>query len=117
MPPAGPRAPIVDVLDSTDPAAVRDAEGGARLDRTFFVVASKSGTTPETLAQYRHFRASLDATGVRDAGARFAAITDPGSPLESLAKTEGFRRVFLNPADIGGRYSALSYFGMYPRRS
>lgn len=110
----GPGAPIVDVLDSTDPAAVRDAEGGARLDRTFFVVASKSGTTLETLAQYRYFRASLDATGVRDAGARFAAITDPGSPLESFAKTEGFRRVFLNPADIGGRYSALSYFGMVP---
>lgn len=110
----GPGAPILDVLDSTDPAAVRDAEGGARLDRTFFIVASKSGTTLETLAQYRHFRARLDSSGVQGPGARFAAITDPGSPLESLAKAEGFRRVFRNPADIGGRYSALSYFGMVP---
>jgi len=110
----GPGAPILDVLDSTDPSAIRNAEAGARLDRTFFIVASKSGSTLETLSQYRYFRTRLEASGVADAGSRFAAITDPGSPLESLARVEGFRRVFRNPPDIGGRYSALSFFGMVP---
>jgi glucose-6-phosphate isomerase len=110
----GPGAPILDVLDSTDPEAIRDAESGARLDRTFFIVASKSGTTLETISQYRHFRARIDAAGIPGAGSRFAAITDPGSPLEALARAEGFRKIFRNPPDIGGRYSALSYFGMVP---
>ena len=110
----GPGAPTLDVLDSTDPAAVRSAESGARLNRTLFLVASKSGTTLETLSQYRYFRARLLAEGAPHAGAQFAAITDPGSALEALAAAEGFRRVFLNPSDVGGRYSALSYFGMVP---
>jgi transaldolase/glucose-6-phosphate isomerase len=112
---AHPGAPTLDVLDSTDPAAVRAAEGAGRLERTFFVVSSKSGSTIETLSQYRYFRARVEALGAkRDAGARFAAVTDPGSPLEALAKKAGFRRVFLNPPDVGGRYSALTYFGMVP---
>lgn len=110
----GPGAPILDVLDSTDPDAIRAAEAGARLDRTFFLVASKSGATLETLSQYRYFRSKVDAAGLPEAGSRFAAITDPGSPLEALARQEGFRKTFRNPADIGGRYSALSYFGMVP---
>ncbi|MGE5178829.1 MAG: hypothetical protein ACM3PF_07050 [Bacteroidota bacterium] len=110
----GPGAPILDVLDSTDPDAIRAAEGSARLDRSFFLVASKSGTTLETLSQYRYFRARVEAAGLSDAGSRFAAVTDPGSPLEALAGAEKFRRVFRNPPDIGGRYSALSYFGMVP---
>lgn len=111
---AGPGAPTLAVLDSTDPAAVRSAEGGARLDRTFFVVSSKSGTTVETRSQYRYFRAALEAAGIADAGSRFAAVTDAGSALDTLAAKEKFRAVFRNPADIGGRYSALSHFGMLP---
>jgi len=111
---AAPGAPTLEVLDSTDPAAVRSAEATHRLDRTFFLVSSKSGRTIETLSQYRYFRARLDEMGLPDAGRRFAAITDPGSALERLAREEGVRRVFLNPSDIGGRYSALSYFGMVP---
>jgi glucose-6-phosphate isomerase len=110
----GPGAPTLGVLDSTDPAAVRHAAAGARLDRTFFLVSSKSGSTIETRSQYRYFRAALDAAGVADAGRRFAAVTDPGSALDKLATAEGFRAVFRNPGDIGGRYSALSYFGMLP---
>ncbi|MBI4364602.1 MAG: transaldolase, partial [Candidatus Latescibacteria bacterium] len=109
-----PGAPTLDVLDSTDPAAIRSAETSHRLDRTFFVVASKSGRTVETLSQYRYFRARLDATGGGTAARQFAVITDAGSALERVAREEGVRRVFLNPADIGGRYSALSHFGMVP---
>jgi len=109
-----PGAPTLEVLDSTDPAAVRTAETSHRLDRTFFLVSSKSGRTIETLSQYRYFRTRLESSGIRDAGRRFAAITDPGSALDRLAREEHLRRVFLNPVDIGGRYSALSYFGMVP---
>ena len=76
---------------------------------SLFLVSSKSGTTSETLALYRHFRA---ACGHR--ADQFVAITDPGTPLQQLAESDGFRRVFLNPADIGGRYSALSLVGMLP---
>jgi len=111
---AAPGAPTLEVLDSTDPAAIRSAEASHRLDRTFFLVSSKSGRTIETLSQYRYFRARLEERNVSDPGRRFAAVTDPGSALERLAREEGLRRVFLNPPDIGGRYSALSYFGMAP---
>jgi glucose-6-phosphate isomerase len=109
-----PGAPTLEVLDSTDPAAIRAAEASHRLDRTFFLVSSKSGRTIETLSQYRYFRTRLEEMHVGSIPGRFAAVTDPGSPLERLAADEGMRRVFLNPADIGGRYSALSYFGMVP---
>ncbi len=109
-----PGAPTLEVLDSTDPAAVHTAETSHRLDRTFFLVSSKSGRTIETLSQYRYFRSRLERSGIQDAGRRFAAITDPGSALDRLAREEHLRRVFLNPVDIGGRYSALSYFGMVP---
>jgi len=110
----GPGAPTLEVLDATDPAAVRGVEARGRLDRTFFLVASKSGSTVETRSQYRYFRAAVEGAGLPDAGRRFAAITDEGSALQTMAAAEGFRRVFLNQADIGGRYSALSYFGMVP---
>ena len=95
------------VLDSTDPAAVRDAVAEPHLDRTLFVVTSKSGTTVETLAFYRYFaeRARPD---------QFVAITDPGTPLETLAREQGFRAVFAHPADVGGRYAALTVVGMLP---
>jgi transaldolase / glucose-6-phosphate isomerase len=97
------------VLDSTDPAAVLETERSVNLDRTVFVVSSKSGGTIETLSHFRYFH---EKTG--HDGSRFLAVTDPGSPLEELAKENGFRRVFQADPNIGGRYSALSYFGLVP---
>jgi transaldolase/glucose-6-phosphate isomerase len=96
------------VLDSTDPAEVLAVERSVDLDRTLFVVSSKSGSTVETLSHYRYFRSKLDD------GAHFVAVTDPGSPLADLGREQGFRRVFENDPDIGGRYSVLSYFGLVP---
>ena len=110
----GPGAPTLDVLDSTDPVAIQNIEEASRLDRTFFLVSSKSGGTIETMSQLAYFRARLESSGVEEPASRFAAITDPGSPLDTLAKDAGFRQVFRNPADVGGRYSALTYFGMVP---
>jgi glucose-6-phosphate isomerase len=107
-------APSLDVLDSTVPAAVRSAERAAPLDKTFVLVSSKSGKTLETRSQYRYFRARLEAEGLPEAAGRFAAVTDPGSELDRLARSEGIAAVFRNPSDIGGRYSALSYFGLVP---
>ena len=95
-------------LDTTHPEAVLGVEKSGDLGSTLFIVASKSGGTVETLSHFAYF---FDK--VRD-GSQFVAITDPGTPLEALARAKGFRRVFLNPADIGGRYSALSYFGLVP---
>jgi transaldolase / glucose-6-phosphate isomerase len=97
------------VLDSTDPGAVRDVEHQVDLDKTLFIVSSKSGGTIETLSHMRYFyeRSGGD-------GSRFCAVTDPGSPLAELAKERGFRRVFENDPEIGGRYSVLSYFGLVP---
>jgi transaldolase/glucose-6-phosphate isomerase len=96
------------VLDSTAPDAVRAAARGFDLRKTLFLVSSKSGTTVEVDSFYRHFRGKVPE------GGNFAAITDPGSPLQKRAAEEGFWRTFLNPPDIGGRYSALSYFGLVP---
>ena len=96
------------VLDSTDPTEVLARARALDLDETRFVVASKSGETIETRSHADHF---LDRTAAPE---RFAAITDPGSALETLAGEKGFARTFLNPADVGGRYSALSYFGLVP---
>ena len=95
------------VLDSTAPAAVRAAEQAASLGRTLFLVVSKSGTTVETLAFYRYFAARADPR-------QFVAVTDPGTPLERLARDAGFRAVFPHPTDVGGRYSALTVVGMLP---
>lgn len=101
--------PELIVLDSTDPARIRQVEDAITLEKTLFVVASKSGTTVETDSFYRYFWEKLNHKGEH-----FIAITDPGSELEETGKTNKFRDVFLNPSDIGGRYSALSYFGMVP---
>jgi transaldolase/glucose-6-phosphate isomerase len=101
------------VLDSTHPAAVREVERRIDLAHTLFIVASKSGTTTETLSFYQYFwKATRDALSTP--GCHFVAITDPGTPLAKEARTQGFRRAFENPEDIGGRYSALSYFGLVP---
>jgi glucose-6-phosphate isomerase len=96
------------VLDSTDPAAVRALEESVDLKKTLFVVSSKSGGTVETISHFRYF---WSKTGD---GGQFVAVTDPGSPLEELANDHGFRQVFRADPDIGGRYSALSHFGLVP---
>ena len=110
---AAPGHPSLSVLDTTDPEAICAIRARLSLARTLFLVASKSGTTPETLALYRYFRAELEGV-VGQPGRQFAAITDAGTPLDRLAAEQGFRRVFRNAPDIGGRYSALSHFGLVP---
>jgi glucose-6-phosphate isomerase len=95
------------VLDTTHPAMIRHAEELIDLERTMFVVSSKSGTTLETLSHFEYFWEKVGD------GERFVAITDPGSALEQLAKTRGIR-VFAGEPTIGGRYSALSPFGIVP---
>ncbi len=97
------------VLDSTVPERVLEIERAVALDKTLFIVASKSGSTIETDCFYRYF---YDKTAHN--GAQFIAITDEGSDLAKEAQANGFADVFINPSDIGGRYSALSYFGMVP---
>jgi hypothetical protein len=97
------------VLDTTHPEAIRRLERGLDLERTLFLVSSKSGSTIETRSHLDHF---WERTGGR--GAQFAAITDPGSELDSLARERGFRAVFAGEPEIGGRYSALSMFGIVP---
>jgi glucose-6-phosphate isomerase len=100
---------ILHVLDSTDADAVRDVEAEIDLATALFVVSSKSGGTIETLSAFHYF---WEKTGGN--GAQFVAVTDPGSGLAALGEEHGFRRVFLNDPNIGGRYSALSYFGIVP---
>lgn len=108
-----PGYPELLVLDSTHPAAVAAAEKAVDPDRMFFIVSSKSGTTLETLSFYRYF---WDRTGRRtdDPGRRFAAITDPGTPLAALAAEKRFRGLFEADPNVGGRYSALTEFGLVP---
>jgi hypothetical protein len=97
------------VLDTTHPAALRRLGEEIDVERTLFLVSSKSGTTIETRSHLEHF---WELAGGR--GAQFAAITDPGSELEQLATERGFRAVFAGEPQIGGRYSALSMFGLVP---
>jgi glucose-6-phosphate isomerase len=108
LPLSGEGPPRLTVLDSTNAGAVRSVTEAIDPQRTLFLVSSKSGGTIEPLSMLAHFRASAPD------GARFAAITDPGSGLERLAGERGFRRVFHGDPDIGGRYSALSPFGIVP---
>ncbi|PSQ90155.1 MAG: phosphoheptose isomerase, partial [Bacteroidetes bacterium QH_2_63_10] len=101
------------VLDSTHPEAVLALSGDLDLERTLFVVASKSGTTTETLSFFRYFWDRV--SGVTETpGDHFVANTDPGSNLEELGRERNFRAVFLAPPDVGGRYSALTPFGLVP---
>jgi transaldolase/glucose-6-phosphate isomerase len=102
------------MLDSTEPGTIEAIERRIDLSSTLFVVATKSGGTTETISFYHYFREKVNVARGAKAGESFVAITDPGSSLEKLAQEEGFRRTFLNMPDIGGRYSALSYFGMVP---
>ena len=102
------------VLDSTDPAAVAAVAAAVDLESTLFVVASKSGGTTETACFHAYFYERLRELDGEQAGHHFVAITDEGTSLEQQALDQGFRAVFVNPGDIGGRYSALSFFGMVP---
>jgi glucose-6-phosphate isomerase len=106
--------PVLHVLDTTDPEAIVNLERHLDIQRTLFLVASKSGTTLETSSHLAHFWEAVTASGVAEPGQSFIAITDPGTPLAQLATERRFRRLFENPGDIGGRYSALSLFGLVP---
>jgi glucose-6-phosphate isomerase len=103
----------VDVLDSTDPATILRIERAGPLDKTLFMIASKSGSTAEPTAFEEYFYDQVSKVK-ENPGENFVAITDPGSDLEKSAKAKGFRHTFLNFADIGGRFSALTYFGLVP---
>lgn len=107
-----PGQPVVIVLDSTHPGAVRAVESRIDLNGTLFLVSSKSGTTTETLSLFRYFWRRMEHISGR--GDHFVAITDPGTPLARLAREYGFRHTFEAPADVGGRYSALTVFGLVP---
>ena len=102
------------VLDSTHPRAVQAVHDAVDVKRTLFVVSSKSGTTGESNAFFHYFWEQVAQAGIAAPGANFIAITDPGTPLDDEAAARGFRHIFRNPADIGGRYSALSFFGLAP---
>jgi transaldolase/glucose-6-phosphate isomerase len=101
--------PKLHVLDTTDPATILSVRSKIKIQSSLFIVASKSGETTETLSHFAYFWEQT-----KGKGRQFAAITDPGSGLEKLAKEHDFRWIFTNPPDIGGRYSALSYFGLVP---
>ena len=108
-------APELHILDSTDPAQVQRVEESVRLESALFIVASKSGSTLETtLFEQYFFERVRRCVGTSRVGSRFVAITDPGSALEQLAASKRFRATFHGVQTIGGRYSALSHFGMVP---
>jgi glucose-6-phosphate isomerase len=109
---SAPGYPLFRVLDSVNPDAVREALANA--ESSLFIFASKSGSTIEPNVMAAEARRRLEAAGVEWWGSRFVAITDEGTSLHRLATTEGFFELFLNPSDIGGRYSALSFFGLVP---
>ena len=105
----------LDVLDSTDPAVVLGRAEALDLARTLFIVSTKSGGTVETFSFFRFFyNRVVETLGAERAGEHFVAITDPGSGLAETAERYAFRRTFLNDPNIGGRYSALSCFGLVP---
>jgi transaldolase/glucose-6-phosphate isomerase len=107
--------PELHVLDSTDPAQVKAFENKINLAKTLFIVSSKSGTTlePNIFKQY-FFERAKQTVGADKAGSRFIAITDPGSKMQQVAEADRFRHIFFGLASIGGRYSALSNFGVVP---
>ncbi len=103
-----PKHPRLHVLDSTVPAQIADLEAAINIDKTLFLIASKSGTTAEPNAFERYFFDRVRS------GKQFVAITDPGSSLERLAREKGYRNTFHGEPEIGGRFSALSRFGLVP---
>jgi glucose-6-phosphate isomerase len=105
--------PEVLVLDSTDPDAINNFRKQIDSGRCLFIIASKSGTTTESIVFHRYWYNEV-AKASSEPGKSFVTITDPGSQMAATAAGENFKRIFLNQPDIGGRYSALSYFGMVP---
>ena len=107
--------PDLHVLDSTDPAQVKAFENKIDIARTLFIVSSKSGSTlePNIFKQY-FFERTKQTVGADKAGSHFIAITDPGSKMQQVAEADRFRHIFFGRPSIGGRYSALSHFGMVP---
>jgi transaldolase/glucose-6-phosphate isomerase len=108
-----PGSPRLRVLDSTHPGAVIATAGAIDLSKTLFIVSSKSGGTLETMSFFRYFWHRVGQL-IPDPGSRFVAVTDPDSSLAELAADRGFRATFLTPPDVGGRYSALTKFGLVP---
>ena len=108
-----PGYPKLRVLDSTHPASVKAVERESDLAHTIFLVSSKSGTTTETNSFFFYFWDKLKKIDA-DPGRHFVAITDPGTPLEKLARERNFRATFSAPEEVGGRYSALTMFGLVP---
>lgn len=106
--------PTLIVLDSTNPDWVSKVRAQIDPAKTLFIFASKSGGTVEPSSQFAYFYEEVALAKVANPGDNFIAITDPGTGLENLAKEKKFRKIFLNKADIGGRFSALSFFGMVP---
>jgi glucose-6-phosphate isomerase len=102
------------VLDNTSPEAVKQVESQIDLNKTLFIVASKSGSTIESNSFYKYFFNLYQESKIENAGKHFIAITDPKTSLESEARERNFRYIFTNPEDYGGRYSALSFFGLVP---
>ena len=107
-------SPRLTVLDTTDERTITNAARHSNPRETLFIVASKSGGTVEVASMERFFWSRTVAAIGSDAGRHFVAITDPGTALQKLAESRGYREIFLNPADIGGRFSALSLFGLVP---
>jgi hypothetical protein len=105
--------PALKVLDSTHPLSVRQILDNYNLSKTLFIVSSKSGGTTETMSFFYAFYNALLMFGA-DQGNHFIAITDKGSSLELLARDKKFRKTFITPGEVGGRYSALTYFGLVP---
>ena len=110
----GKGCPTLEVLDSTCPASVAALEARIDLGKTLFIVSSKSGGTIEPNAMLAYFFDKVSKKAGAKAGRQFAAITDAGTSLEDLARAAGYRKVFLNASDVGGRYSALTLFGLVP---
>ena len=106
--------PELIVLDTTNPDWIDSVRTRIDPAKTLFIFASKSGGTVEPSSQFAYFLDEVKKAGVHEPGKNFAAITDPGTGLETLAKQHHFRHIFLNPSDIGGRFSALSFFGIVP---
>lgn len=109
-----PGFPDMLVLDTTDPQAIRLATETIDLDNTLFIVSTKSGTTSETISHYKYYYSLVQERKGDQAGEQFCAVTDAGSIIEAAALDKKFKYLFLNPEDIGGRYSVLSYFGLVP---
>jgi glucose-6-phosphate isomerase len=112
--PAKAREMAFHMIDSTDPQSIRKLRAKLDLSSTLFIIASKSGGTVETLTQFEYFWNECERAKLEDVGSHFSAITDSGSGLEARATELGFRHIFINAGDIGGRYSVLSFFGLVP---